>query len=41
VTHSNYMDEEDLKGYKNSYVEWIGENIGAESSGARTPLAVS
>jgi hypothetical protein len=24
-----------------SYAEWIGENIGAESSRARTPLAVS
>ncbi len=24
-----------------SHAEWIGENIGAESSRARTPLAVS
>jgi hypothetical protein len=60
VTHSNYMDVEDLEVYKKlcrlhidvselthkwpleeKYVEWIRENIGAESPRARTPLAVS
>ena len=38
---SSHMDVEDLEVYKNSYAEWIGENIGAESSRARTPLAIS
>jgi len=35
------MDVEDLEIYKNSYVEWIRENIGTESPRARMPLAVS
>jgi hypothetical protein len=25
----NFMDVEDLEVYKNSYVEWVKENIGA------------
>jgi hypothetical protein len=35
------MDVEDLEVYKNSYVEWIRENIVAENTRTRTPLAVS
>jgi len=34
------MAVEDLEVYKNSYVEWIRENIGTERPRARTPLAV-
>ena len=41
MTHRNFMDVENLEVYKNSYVEWVRENIGTESPRARTPLAVS
>ena len=41
MTNRNFMDVENLEVYKNSYVEWIRENIGAESPRVRAPLAVS
>jgi hypothetical protein len=45
VTNRNFMDVEGLEVYKKvigyTFVEWIGENIGAESPRAITTLEVS